>query len=99
MPIVSELYPFIIPSAALQGYANKIKTRNYSEVGFPLTGALKDLKLALEVAEEAKSPLPFGNIVRDKLVVALNYFQNDKYDCPVWHEVTRNMAGFSMSKL
>jgi len=76
-----------------------MKTRNYSELGFPLTGVLKDMQLALYAAEEGKLSLPYGSIVRDKLVIALNHFENDKYDCPVWHEVTRYMTGLSMSKL
>ena len=55
---------------ALQEYAQLIRSRDFSDAGFALSGAMKDLELMLQAASDIRAPLPFGSIVRDKLLTA-----------------------------
>ena len=55
---------------ALQEYARLIRSRDFSNPGFALSGAMKDLELMMQAAGDIRAPLPFGSIVRDKLLTA-----------------------------
>jgi 3-hydroxyisobutyrate dehydrogenase-like beta-hydroxyacid dehydrogenase len=48
-------------------YGNKIVARSYAP-GFTLPLALKDVRLALAEAEDARVPMPSVNVVRDRLI-------------------------------
>ncbi|HXT83675.1 MAG TPA: hypothetical protein VN704_05000 [Verrucomicrobiae bacterium] len=48
-----------------------IITRDFDNVGFPLSTAFKDVQLIMETSSDVHAPLPFANIIRDKLIAAI----------------------------
>jgi 3-hydroxyisobutyrate dehydrogenase-like beta-hydroxyacid dehydrogenase len=77
---------------ALQEYARLIRSRNFVDPGFTLSGALKDAELLLQAAADVRAPLPFGGIVRDKLLSAAARGMED-LDWAVISEISRSQAG------
>jgi 3-hydroxyisobutyrate dehydrogenase-like beta-hydroxyacid dehydrogenase len=76
----------------LQGYADRMRGRRFDDVGFDLLGGLKDVQLILEASTEARAPLPFANVVRDKALTAVAHGLGTK-DVSVVYEITRMNAG------
>ena len=79
---------------ALQEYAQLIRSRDFGDPGFTLGGALKDAELMLQAAGDARAPLPFGGIVRDKLLTAAARGMED-LDWAVISEISRTQAGLA----
>jgi 3-hydroxyisobutyrate dehydrogenase-like beta-hydroxyacid dehydrogenase len=77
---------------ALQEYARLIHGRDFSDPGFALSGAMKDLELMMQAAGDIRAPLPFGSIVRDKLLTAAARGMED-LDWAAVSEISRNQAG------
>ena len=77
---------------ALQEYAQLIRSRDFSDPGFALSGAMKDMELMMQAAGEVRAPLPFGSIVRDKLLTAAAGGMED-LDWAVISEISRTQAG------
>jgi 3-hydroxyisobutyrate dehydrogenase-like beta-hydroxyacid dehydrogenase len=77
---------------ALQEYARLIRSRDFSDPGFALSGAMKDLELMMQAAGDIRAPLPFGSIVRDKLLTAAARGMED-LDWAVISEISRMQAG------
>ena len=69
---MSGLLKDFLQHPALGKYMDKIRTGNFEEVaGSTLEGiGSKDVRLILETAAEAGVPLPFGSVVRDKIIAA-----------------------------
>jgi len=78
----------------LQGYAARMRERRFDEVGFDLLGGLKDVQLILDASTEARAPLPFANVVRDKALTAVAHGLGAK-DVSVVYEITRMNAGLN----
>jgi len=78
----------------LQEYASRIHERRFDDVGFDLLAELKDVQLILEASTDARAPLPFANIVRDKVLSALAHGLGAK-DCSAVYEITRMCAGLA----
>ena len=76
----------------LQGYAARIRERRFDDVGFDVLGELKDVQLILDASTDARAPLPFASVVRDKLLTAVAQGLGAK-DCSAVYEVTRVSAG------
>jgi 3-hydroxyisobutyrate dehydrogenase-like beta-hydroxyacid dehydrogenase len=51
----------------LQEYAARMRARRYDDVGSDLPGGPKDGQLIVDAATEARAPLPFAGIVRDRV--------------------------------
>jgi 3-hydroxyisobutyrate dehydrogenase-like beta-hydroxyacid dehydrogenase len=79
---------------ALQEYAERIRSRDFSDPGFTLSGALKDAELMLQAAGDVRAPLPFGSIVRDKLLTAAAGGMED-LEWAVISEISRTQAGLA----
>ena len=77
---------------AQQEYARLIHGRDFSDPGFALSGAMKDLELMMQAAGAVRAPLPFGSIVRDKLLTAAARGMED-LDWAVVSEISRMQAG------
>ena len=60
----------------------------------PCELALKDAELMLQAAGDARAPLPFGGIVRDKLLTAAARGMED-LDWAVISEISRTQAGLA----
>ena len=77
---------------ALQEYARLIHSRDFSDAGFTLSGAMKDMELMMQAAGDIRAPLPFGSIVRDKLLTAAAQGM-EELDWAVISEISRTQAG------
>ena len=77
---------------ALQEYSDRVRARTFDEIGFALPASLKDLQLILQAATEARAPLPFASVVRDKLLAASANGLDGK-DWSAIYEITRVNAG------
>lgn len=51
-----------------QNYGKMIAERRFAPVGFQMRLGLKDLNLVLNAAEDAKMPMPFANLVHNRLL-------------------------------
>jgi len=80
---------------ALQEYARLIRGRDFGDPGFTLSGALKDAELMMQAAGDARAPLPFGGIVRDKLLTAAARGMQD-LDWAAISEISRMQAGLDL---
>jgi 3-hydroxyisobutyrate dehydrogenase-like beta-hydroxyacid dehydrogenase len=79
----------------LQEYASRIHERRFDDVGSDLlTGGLKDVQLILKAATDARAPLPFASIMRDRVLTALARGLGAK-DCSAVYEITRMCAGLA----
>ena len=79
---------------ALQEYARLIHGRDFSDPGFALSGAMKDMELMMQAAGDIRAPLPFGSIVRDKLLTAAARGMED-LDWAAISEISRIQAGLA----
>jgi 3-hydroxyisobutyrate dehydrogenase-like beta-hydroxyacid dehydrogenase len=79
---------------ALQEYARLIHGRDFSDPGFTLSGAMKDMELMMQAAGDIRAPLPFGSIVRDKLLTAAARGMED-LDWAAISEISRIQAGLA----
>ncbi len=79
---------------ALQEYAQLIHGRDFSDAGFALSGAMKDVELMMQAAGDIRVPLPFGSIVRDKLLSAAARGMED-LDWAAISEISRIQAGLA----
>ena len=60
-------------------YGEKIAAQQYGSAGFVFPLALKDVRLALNEAEQAGVPMPSVSVVRDRLIsgIARGYSKRD----------------------
>lgn len=91
-PQLAMLMKSLFPVPAFQEYAERIQARDFEPAGFAMTGGLKDVELFLEAASDLHVPLPFANIVRDKLLTAISSGMSD-LDWSAIYEITRRQAG------
>ena len=61
----------LFPSPVYKTYGNIIASGNFEPAGFKLPLGLKDNRLLLAAAEEAKVPMPMASVVHDRFVAAL----------------------------
>jgi 3-hydroxyisobutyrate dehydrogenase-like beta-hydroxyacid dehydrogenase len=54
-------------------YGEKIAAQQYAAGGFVMPLGLKDIKLALAEAEEARVPMPTLDVVRDRLIAGIDH--------------------------
>ena len=58
-------------SPMVAGYGKRMLTEAFVPAGFTSILALKDIRLALQLAESGRSPLPVASLVRDHLLTGL----------------------------
>jgi 3-hydroxyisobutyrate dehydrogenase-like beta-hydroxyacid dehydrogenase len=75
-----------------QNYGGMIAERRYEPAAFRLALGLKDLRLVLEAAEGARTPMPFASVLRDHLLEAMAQGDGDR-DWAALAEVARRHAG------
>jgi 3-hydroxyisobutyrate dehydrogenase-like beta-hydroxyacid dehydrogenase len=94
LEVVSGMLKELFQHSALPKYLDKIRMGNFEEVlGSTLDGVgSKDVRLILQMAAEARVPLPFGSVVRDKIIAAQAHGWGD-CDWSVLTEISRVNAG------
>ncbi len=65
-------------SPVYANYGRMIAEERFEPAGFALKLGLKDIRLALEMAEECASPMPMAAVVRDHFIEALAHGQADQ---------------------
>lgn len=76
----------------LGAYAERVRTRSFDDVGFELTGGLKDVELMLQASGDTRVAFPHAGIIRDKLLAAIAHGLRGK-DWSASCEVARMNAG------
>jgi 3-hydroxyisobutyrate dehydrogenase-like beta-hydroxyacid dehydrogenase len=75
-----------------RNYGGLIVNRRYEPAAFRLVLGLKDLRLVLEAAEAARTPMPFASVLRDHLLEAVAQGDGER-DWSALAEVARRHAG------
>lgn len=57
-------------SPIYQGYGGMIEAQEYEPAGFALSHGLKDVRYGLRAGDEARVPMPFASVLRDRLLSA-----------------------------
>ncbi len=87
----------LFASPVYQNYGGMIVNRAFEPAAFRLVLGLKDLRLVLEAAETARTPMPFASVVRDHLLEAVA-MGDGKRDWAALAEVARRHAGLGGEK-
>jgi 3-hydroxyisobutyrate dehydrogenase-like beta-hydroxyacid dehydrogenase len=61
----------VVRSPVYQNYGTLIATEHFEPAGFRLRHGLKDLRLALQAADEVSVPLPLASLLHDQFVSAM----------------------------
>jgi 3-hydroxyisobutyrate dehydrogenase-like beta-hydroxyacid dehydrogenase len=68
----------LFPGPVYQGYGRLIAEGRFEPAGFKARLGLKDVRLALEAAEAAMTPMPVGSLIRDSMLEALARGEGEK---------------------
>jgi len=61
----------LFSAPALKNYGATVAAKRWSPPGFRLALGLKDLELVLATSREAKAPMPFASLLRDRLLAGV----------------------------
>jgi 3-hydroxyisobutyrate dehydrogenase-like beta-hydroxyacid dehydrogenase len=67
----------LFQSPVYKSYGQMIADNQFEPAAFALHLGLKDIRLALETAEECASPMPFASLIRDQMLDAIAHGQAD----------------------
>jgi 3-hydroxyisobutyrate dehydrogenase-like beta-hydroxyacid dehydrogenase len=97
LELMNELMNMVLAYPGLKQYANRIRNKDFDNVGFDLLSAFKDVQLILQTSSDVRVPLPYANNIRDKFLAAI---ANDleKKDWISTYEITRMLAGLKQEK-
>ena len=90
LEVMSELFG----SPVYRNYGAAVAGGKFQPAGFALKLGLKDVRLALEAAQELNVPLPFASIVRDQLLSAMAHGQ-EQWDWSSLALVSARSAGIA----
>ena len=72
-----EIVSALFASPVYAGYGSIIADRKFEPAGFALKLGLKDVRLALQTAEECSAPMPLASLIRDHLISAIAQGQGE----------------------
>lgn len=70
-----EIMNALFASPVYAGYGRIIAESKFEPAGFALKLGLKDVRLALALAEECGAPMPFASVIRDQMLSAMAHGQ------------------------
>jgi 3-hydroxyisobutyrate dehydrogenase-like beta-hydroxyacid dehydrogenase len=82
----------VFAAPAYQTYGDAIAKQRYDPPGFRLSLTLKDLRLALEAADEVTAPMPLADVVYESLLEAVARGDGER-DLAALARVSRRRAG------
>ncbi len=94
LELVKGIYESIFAHPVLKMYAGKLRARDFDDGGFRMTGGLKDVRLMLETAESFGTRFEIGEVIKGKMVAALEQGMEDK-DWSAIYEISRQQAGLN----
>ena len=92
LQLMNQLLDMVFDYPGLKQYANRIRTKDFDNVGFDLLSAFKDVQLILRRSSEVRVPLPYANSISDKFIAAIANDLETK-DWISTYEITRMLAG------
>ena len=69
---------YLIGASQNSDYGRIIVGQTYDQAGFTTLLGLKDITLALAAADQARVPVPSGNVCRERLLGAIAHGDGDK---------------------
>jgi 3-hydroxyisobutyrate dehydrogenase-like beta-hydroxyacid dehydrogenase len=84
LDVMAELFG----SPVYKNYGQIIADERFEPAGFALRLGLKDVKLAIEAAEDFDAPMPFANVIRDHFISAMAHGQQELD----WSSIARVLA-------
>lgn len=90
--LLNVLTNTLFAAPVYKNYGGMIVERRYEPAAFRLALGLKDLRLVLEAAEAARTPMPFASVLRDHLLEAVAQGDGER-DWAALAEVVRRHAG------
>jgi 3-hydroxyisobutyrate dehydrogenase-like beta-hydroxyacid dehydrogenase len=90
--LLNVLTNTLFAAPVYKSYGALIAERRYHPAAFRLALGLKDMRLVLEAADSARTPMPFASVLRDHLLEAVAQGQGD-WDWAALAEVARRRAG------
>ena len=90
--LLNVLTSTLFAAPIYKNYGGMIVARRYEPAAFRLALGLKDLRLALEAAEAARTPMPFASVLHDHLLEAVAQGDGER-DWAALAEVARRHAG------
>ena len=94
LAVLEGIFHMMFGHPGLQGYATRIRTRDFDAAGFDLIAGLKDVQLILDAAVDTRVALPYASTIRDKLLTALAHGMEHR-DWSAIYDVTRMNAGLA----
>lgn len=73
LDVISELFG----SPVYKNYGTVVAEQKFEPAGFALKLGFKDVRLAIEAAQELNVPLPLGSLIRDHLISAMAHGQEE----------------------
>ena len=73
----------LFQSPVYGNYGKMMAAGQFEPAGFKLRLGLKDVRLALQVAEECTAPMPIASLIRDHMISALAHGQGDMDWCSI----------------
>jgi 3-hydroxyisobutyrate dehydrogenase-like beta-hydroxyacid dehydrogenase len=67
----------LFQSPVYENYGKMMAAEKFEPAGFALRLGLKDVRLALQVADECTAPMPVASLIRDKMLDALAHGQGE----------------------
>jgi 3-hydroxyisobutyrate dehydrogenase-like beta-hydroxyacid dehydrogenase len=90
--LLNVLTNTLFAAPVYKNYGALIAERRYEPAAFRLALGLKDMRLVLEAADSARTPMPFASVLRDHLLEAVAQGQGE-WDWTALAEVARRHAG------
>jgi 3-hydroxyisobutyrate dehydrogenase-like beta-hydroxyacid dehydrogenase len=90
--LLNMLTNTLFAAPVYKSYGALIAERRYEPAAFRLALGLKDMRLVLEAADSARTPMPFASVLRDHLLEAVAQGQGE-WDWTALAEVARRHAG------
>jgi 3-hydroxyisobutyrate dehydrogenase-like beta-hydroxyacid dehydrogenase len=89
---LNQMMAPMLSHPALRQYAERIRARDFDDVGFDLLSGLKDVELMLQASTETRVALSYAGIIREKFLTAIAHGMGGR-DWSAIYEVTRMNAG------
>ena len=90
--LLNVLTNTLFAAPVYKNYGALIAERRYEPAAFRLALGLKDMRLVLEAADSAQTPMPFASVLRDHLLEAVAQGQGE-WDWAALADVARRHAG------
>jgi 3-hydroxyisobutyrate dehydrogenase-like beta-hydroxyacid dehydrogenase len=72
-----EVMNALFASPVYAGYGRAIAAQKFEPAGFALKLGLKDVRLALALADECGAPMPIASLIRDQMLSAVAHGQSE----------------------